>query len=210
MRGACDWCGRSTAASVASDQVSRPEGPSLRELRGQYYEKNGLPPDGGEAQRWVRATSGRIPLYFLNTAPRRRAVPYHDLHHVLTCYDTSSSGEAEISAWELAAGTRPHWIAALLDLAGMAVGLFIAPRRTFRAFVRGRRCSSLYGQPLSEALLASPAEPVRVRLGLDRATPSGRARDVLAFAALGLAGLVTLVGFFVLAPLLLPVGLLMQ
>ena len=93
---------------------------SLRDARALYFERNGIPADGGYAKRWVKATRNRLPLYFLNTAPRRRAVTYHDLHHVLTAYDTSNTGEAEISAWELAAGTRPHWIALFLDLAKRA------------------------------------------------------------------------------------------
>jgi len=183
---------------------------SLRQLRASYYRANGIPPDGGQSQRWIRATSGRLPLYFLNTAPRRRAVPYHDLHHVLTHYDTTSTGEAEISAWELAAGTRPHWVAAVLDLAGMAIGLFIAPRRTFRAFLRGRRCQTLYAEPLSDALLESSPDRVRTRLGLDRETPKSGPADVIAFAATALLAFATLVAFFVLAPLLLPAGLMMQ
>jgi len=72
---------------------------TLREARSLYFDQAGLPSDGGYQQRWIKVTRNRLPLYILNTAPRRRAVPVHDLHHVLTGYDTSNTGEGEISAW---------------------------------------------------------------------------------------------------------------
>lgn len=179
---------------------------SLRDARARYFVDNGLPPDGGYQDRWVRASNGRIPIYFLNTKPRQRAVPYHDLHHVLTGYDTTNRGEAEISAWELAAGTWPHWAATGLDLAGVATGLMLSPGRTLRAFARGRRCRSLYREPMTEALLSATVGDVRRRLGISEAAASPSAGDVCAFAALAVASVATLVGMVVLAPVLLLVG----
>ena len=178
---------------------------SLRELRAGYFERAGLPADGGYSRRWVRVAK-RLPLYILNTAPRRRALPYHDLHHVLTRYETSNAGEAEIGAWELAAGTGPHWMAAVLDLSAMAVGLLIAPGHTFRAFVRGRRCATLYTEPLTDELLDAPVDRVRARLGLGAEAAPATPADALAFAATALLGVLTVVAFVVLAPLLLLVG----
>lgn len=178
---------------------------SLRELRSGYFERAGLPADGGYSLRWIRVAK-RLPLYIMNTAPRRRAVPYHDLHHILTCYETSNAGEAEIGAWELAAGTRPHWMAAVLDLSAMALGLFVAPARTFRAFVRGRQSATLYAEPITDELLDAPADEVRARLGLAAEAAPGTPADALAFAATALLGVLTVVAFVVLAPLLLLVG----
>ena len=43
-------------------------------------------------------------MTFPNTDSRKRAVPLHDLHHILTGYKTDWMGEAEIGAWELRAG----------------------------------------------------------------------------------------------------------
>lgn len=183
---------------------------TLRDARTLYFERNGIPRDGGYAKRWVKVTRGRLPLYLLNTAPRRRAVPYHDLHHVLTEYDTSNTGEAEISAWELAAGTSPHWMALLLDLGALGTGLLIAPRRTFRAFLRGRRSRSLYAESLSDELLAASLGAVRQRLGLDAAPGPVEVRDLLCFAGFSLAGVVTLVSFFLFAPILVLIGLLLR
>lgn len=183
---------------------------TLAQARALYFERNGIPADGGYAKRWVKVTRNRLPLYLLNTAPRRRAVPYHDLHHVLTEYETSNTGEAEISAWEVAAGTLPHWIALFLDLAGIAVGLMIAPRRTFRAFVRGRRSRSLYPEALSEELLATRVHAVRDRLrigsGALLATPS----DAVAFALAVVIGVLTLSSLVLFLPIFILIGLLLR
>ena len=97
-----------------------------------------------------RSARPRANIY--NSHVRRRAVPYHDLHHVLTGYDASAVGEGEIGAWELAAGTDPHWFATLINLPAVLIGLCLSPRRVFDAFIRGRRSRSLYREPITEAL----------------------------------------------------------
>ncbi len=183
---------------------------TLAQARALYFERNGIPADGGYSKRWVKVTRNRLPLYLLNTAPRRRAVPYHDLHHVLTEYDTSNTGEAEISAWEVAAGTRPHWIALFLDLAGIAVGLLVAPRRTFRAFVRGRRSRTLYAEPLSAELLSSPVRAVRDRLGIPPDPPRANAWDVLVFIGASAVAAGTLASLVLFLPVFVVIGLTMQ
>lgn len=183
---------------------------TLREARALYFERNGIPEDGGYAKRWVKVTRNRLPLYLLNTAPRRRAVPYHDIHHVLTGYDTSNTGESEISAWELAAGTSPHWISLFLDLAGMAIGLFIAPRRTFRAFVRGRCSRSLYAAPLGDDLLATSVGKLREQLGIVPEAARPKTSDFIAFVMFSAAGVITAVSLVVFAPIFVLIGLFMQ
>jgi hypothetical protein len=104
----------------------------------------------------------------------------------------------------------PHWIALFLDLAGIAVGLLIAPRRTFKAFVRGRRSRSLYREALTEDLLSMPVHSVRSRLhsgwGPIRATPS----DAIAFVLAATAGLLTLGSLVLFLPAFLMIGLLLQ
>src|SRR5690606_29660158 len=100
--------------------------------------------EAGYRDRWVWLRAGplRIPLY--NSRARVRAVKLHDLHHVATGYATTWTGEAEIAAWELAGGCGRHYAAWLLNLAALAVGAVIAPRRVARAFARGRRSATLY------------------------------------------------------------------
>lgn len=154
---------------------------TLREARRLLFERSGFAPDGGYSDRWVKLRVWRLPLWFPNTEARRRAVPLHDLHHVLTEYPTTWRGETEISAWEVATGLRRHWVGWLLDLYGIAIGLVINPRGTFRAFVRGRRCGNLYGETWHEGMLARLVGDERHRLGLDAPEPAATPEDVLSF-----------------------------
>ena len=208
-----DRAERRRTASKGDSSASREAlaaGITLRAARTEFFSRNGMAPGGGYRDRWVKLGKNRLPVYLMNTPPRRRAVPFHDLHHVLTEYDTSLIGESEIAAWELAAGTRPHWMAAILDLSALAIGLFIAPRRTFRAFVRGRHSRSLYAEPLSESLLSESVASVRERLGLHRDECSPSALDAVAFATLVIAGPATAVGIALASPVAIAAGLLMQ
>ncbi len=155
---------------------------SLREARARYFAANGLPADGGYHVRWVRAPIGPIPFAFPNTAGRRRVLPAHDLHHVVTGYATDLAGEGEIGAWEIAAGVRDR---SALHLELRVLGFAIArwPGRMWRAFARGRRCRNLLGAPCEDAaFLSRSVAALRAELGLDaRPTPPTRA-DRIAFA----------------------------
>lgn len=103
---------------------------------------------------------------FPNTQARLRAVRVHDIHHVLTGYDTTWSGEAEIAAWELASGCGRYYAAWVLNLAALAVGLIVCPRRTFAAFRRGRVSENLYPAGFSDELLDATVGELRRRLRL--------------------------------------------
>lgn len=158
------------------------ESVSLREARAGYFRENGFPEDGGYRARWVVLRVGGVPVSaFPNSDARRRAVLLHDLHHVLTGYATSWTGEAEIGAWELASGCRDYWAAWLLNAGAAAVGLLVSPRRTLDAYRRGRRTRNLYAEGFDERLLDESLGAARRRLGLDarggisaRSGPSGR------------------------------------
>jgi hypothetical protein len=139
---------------------------TLREARARYFERAGFD-QGSYTDRWVRLAVFGLPLLaFPNTAGRVRAVKLHDLHHVLTGYDTSWTGEGEIAAWELASGCRDHWAAWALNAAAALIGVFVAPRRIQRAFARGRRERNLYDVEFSDALLEEPLGALRARLGI--------------------------------------------
>ena len=118
---------------------------TLREARDRYFAVNGFGPNGGYDDVWVDFKLGPIPLPFPNTAGRVAAVKFHDLHHILTGFDTNASGEFEISAWEVGAGCKGMLTAWTINLGGLVAGLLSSPRRTFRAFRRGRRESTTYG-----------------------------------------------------------------
>lgn len=169
---------------------------SLRAARERYFRDNGFAPDGGYGDKWFRLQMGPLALRLPNTPQRVRSVRYHDLHHLVTDYATTWTGEAEIAAWEIASGCADHHAAWLLNLWAMAVGLAIAPRATWRAFLRGRRSRNLYREPWDDALLEPRVGELRERLGLRDAPASRPARpdDAAAFAGwsaagLGLAGL---------------------
>ena len=111
--------------------------------------------------------------------------------------------------WELAAGTHPHWMATLLDLAALATGPLLAPRATWEVFVRGRvphplrqTAGGLDPRPSGRSHPSAP----RARCGGACADP----RDRAAFVAWSATSSVALVATFVLAPLLILVGLLLQ
>lgn len=152
---------------------------TMLDARGAYYQANQFAPDGGDSEPWVDFKLGPVPMPFPNSDARRKAVRYHDLHHVLTGYRTDIIGELEISGWELGAGCGSYLAAWVLNLGGLVAGLIAAPGKTIAAFVRGRRTKTLYSQPF-EPLLGRDVEAVRAEVGLASYQP-GRvtAGDVL-------------------------------
>ena len=117
---------------------------TIREARERYFRENGFGEDGGYGQRWVKIKVGPVPIWFPNTPGRQRAVRLHDLHHIAMGYETSLVGEAEIGAWEIAAGCANYYAAWFLNGCAVVMGLFLAPRRLCRAAMRGRRSVTLY------------------------------------------------------------------
>ena len=162
---------------------------TLGAARAAYYERNHFGADGGDSLDWVPITVLGLTLKIPNTDGRRRAVRIHDLHHVVTGYDTDLRGESEIGAWELASGCLRHRAAVVLNFFALAVGLAIAPRRMFRAWARGRHTRNLYDAVGVDHLLAREVGEVRTTLGLDGAAPRTRLRDVLAVLGIAVPGL---------------------
>lgn len=180
---------------------------TLQQARGEYFRANGFGADGGYDATWVDFKLGPFPFPFPNTPSRLRAVRYHDLHHVLTGYATDYPGELEISAWEIAAGCKRFGAAWVLNLGGLTGGLFMIPRRTFRAFLRGTRCDTLYGRDF-DPLLSLTVATARGETGtLAAAYPQARVRDVAAFVASAIAGLVVGLLLIVVIVPLLPLAL---
>src|SRR5712691_2750024 len=131
-----------------------PDTMSLRNARTLFFERGNLGADGGYSSRWVRVESKPIAFYFPNCRSRVAAARLHDLHHIAAEYETDWAGEAEISAWEIASGCAHYHAAWILDLGGLYAGIAVAPRRLFRAFLRGRRATTnLYKKGIDEARL---------------------------------------------------------
>jgi hypothetical protein len=185
-------------------------GLTLGEARARLFALGGLGDDGGYKDAWVKLKLWRIPFAFPNTDGRRQAVRFHDLHHVLTEYPTTWRGEFEIAAWEVAGGVRRFWVGWLLDLLGFACGLVLYPRAIYRAFMRGRHSTNLYGDVWDESILARRVGDVRHRLKLDEeeVQPTRDDRVAFAFWAAASAAAYVATGAFMLAPAFALLGLL--
>lgn len=150
----------------------------VREARQRYFDANGFG-DGGYDDSWVKLMAGPVPLYFPNTAARVAAVRRHDVHHVLTGYDTTWVGEAEIGGWEIASGCGRFWAAWVLNLQALLVGMVLAPRAVLRGYVWGRRTTNLYHGDFPDSLLDEELGVLRARLGLDQPVPEPNGNDRL-------------------------------
>lgn len=164
---------------------------SVGEARARFFREAGFPEDGGYSARTVVLKKlGPIPIVaFPNSDARRRAIAMHDLHHVATFYEPSWTGEAEISAWELATGCGRYVFAWVITMPAIAVGLLVAPLRTWRAWVRGRHTRSLYAERWSDALLHKTVGELRRELGLERPVPPATLGDALSFGVWSAASL---------------------
>jgi hypothetical protein len=161
------------------------ENESLRDARIEYFERSGFAPDGGYDDKWVAVDLGRFTIKFPNSAARRRAVQYHDLHHIVTGYGTDLRGEAEISAWEVASSCRDMVAAWILNLLAVGHVLIREPRALYRAFIRGRQSNNLYLYTYDDALLARSVSEVREELGLDSQLHKPTMGNRLAFIGWG-------------------------
>jgi hypothetical protein len=172
-------------------QASSDDASTVAEARARYFAANGFG-DGGYDRRWVKLMAGPVPLYFPNTAQRVRSVRLHDIHHVLTDYETTWTGEGEIAAWEIASSCADHWAAWVLNFTAFTIGLCLDPRAMYRAFIRGRHSANLYVGEYESGLLRLTVAALRARLRLDRPAPPPSVRDRLAFFGWGAASLLTL------------------
>jgi hypothetical protein len=154
----------------------------IRHARTQYFAESGFSSDGGYGDEWVKLKIGRFAFGFPNTSSRVRAVKLHDIHHVLTEYATTWVGESEIGAWEIASGCGRHYPAWFLNFGAFAIGLALAPRRVFKAFVRGRHSHNLYAGEFQDHMLDRTVGELRTELTIPAQVTSASPRDLLAFA----------------------------
>jgi hypothetical protein len=156
---------------------------SLLEARRLFFQHGNLGEDGGYSSRWVRVELKPFPFYFPNSRARVAAARLHDLHHIAAEYKTDWPGEAEISAWEIASGCARYHAAWILDLGGWYAGLAVAPRRLFRAFLRGRHAkTNLYKTGFDDSRLnETTVETLRDAFGLKTPIPPARTIDIALF-----------------------------
>lgn len=161
---------------------------TLREARDLFYESNSIATDGGVAREtWLLLAYRNLHIRLPNFAWRKKALRFHDLHHILTEYRFGPSGEFQIAAWEFAAGKYPNVFSTLFCSPLIAIGFVLNPRKQFRAFVRGLYSNTLYGKYDYEEILEKTLGNVRQEI-----LPSGECvatlRDTYAFTkAVGFA-----------------------
>ncbi len=114
------------------------------------------------------AQVGPFNLPFPNFKARQEAVFLHDINHLITGYDTSKLGEAEVAAFELASGFPLRcWIGYFYAPLAFLGGVWFGPKRVWRAFKRGwgaKNACHLVGLPKS-TLMSMTLEDFKARLG---------------------------------------------
>jgi len=137
----------------------------MEEARNLYLAANGFSIQDYGASTFTIGFWG-LRVKFPNVEARKRVVPQHDLHHVLTGYATDWIGEAEIGAWELRAGCN-SWVAYFLNGSGVVIGLFMSPARVWRAFLAAKGQRTLYRDSADYgSLLKMTVGEIRRRLGI--------------------------------------------
>lgn len=178
------------------ETAGSPSSATVDDALTRYYETHGLPPDGGAHEAWFHVQLGPLHIPLPNPPARRRAVFYHDVHHLVTGYDTVFSvGEIRIAAFEVGASCGRVWVAWLLNLGLMAVGIFVRPRDAFRAFRRGRGSGSLYlRRETPDELRRMRVGDVAVMLGVNHVVMPATPRLLLDFVVLSLVPWLLVVG----------------
>jgi hypothetical protein len=166
--------------AIASTISSRQ---TIKEALTIFFEKYQLGPDGGMSDRWVKLRFGKFYIPFPNTDSRRKALMFHDIHHIATGYQSNWKGESEIGAWEVSTGCGSYTAAWVLDLGVLALGLLVFPIATYKAFIRGQRTRNFYKNTYTrEELMNMEIGQVQTILKLNSASEApATANEALAF-----------------------------
>jgi hypothetical protein len=152
-----------------------PDALNLKEARDLFLAANGLRIADYAAPTFTIGFWG-LQLKFPNTKARKRIVPLHDLHHVLTGYGTDWLGEAEIGAWELRAGCD-SFVAYFLNGGGVLIGLVLSPRSVWRAFRAAKGQRTLYSESANyDSILQMSVGEARKRIGIPPRGTCGASR----------------------------------
>lgn len=178
-----------------------------RELLPGFYKQYRLNDDGGQSSPYVKVEfTKKIYLYFPNFAARRNAVFKHDIHHIATGYTSTIKGETEIGAWEIASGCRHYWVAFVLDLYAVMLGVLFNPAGVYKAFVKGRHTKNLYMDVFTDVqLMDMPIFEIRKAMLLNNypEKKKGSFSDLILFMLLLLFGAVYSLFSLLLLPFVL-------
>jgi len=172
---------------------------TVKEALDLHLDGDRIPSDGGYEKKWVPIKVGFFTVYIYNSEARKQAVRLHDIHHIVTGYKTNLGGEAEISAWELAAGIHDKYFAGLIGFPALVLGAYVYPKRTFNAFILGKYSRSLYSRSFSESLLAENIATLKSEL-LPKQEPKAKLSYVFQYVSLvSLPIIVFVLGVVILA-----------
>ena len=112
-----------------------------------FFVDQGLFPEGSTADDWIGDRwyrMGGVPVLPL-VGKLKQSLILHDIHHLVTGYDTSWNGELELAGWELGSGgCHTHFFFWFDRIGAFTFGLLLAPRRVWRAFQAGWHARNLY------------------------------------------------------------------
>jgi hypothetical protein len=136
-------------------------GVKVRAARDHYLASNGLSTDSYSSPLF-RLGIGRV----IFNLPNPGLLPWHDLHHIVTGFETDVIGEAEISVYELRCGCRSVMVH-ILCIGAILIGFFIAPKRIINAWKGSKGARTLYytARPYEE-LLEMDVTDLRLHLGI--------------------------------------------
>ena len=178
-----------------------------RKLLPGFYKQYHLNDDGGQSSSYVKVEfTKKIFVYFPNFDARRKAVFKHDVHHIATGYTSTFKGETEISAWEIASGCRHYWVAWVLDMQAVMIGMLFNPPGVYKAFIKGRRTKNLYRDVFTnEQLMDMSLSVIKENMLLNSYSEkkNGSFIDLLLFMLLLLFGAIYSVLSLVLLPFVL-------
>ena len=164
--------------------MTESSGLSVSKALGRHYVRSNLSTDGGCADhQWTLLSVGPIEVRLKNFGWRKHALLRHDIHHLLTRFPCTVTGEFQIAAWEFAAGRFPHFLSTLFCLPLVGLGAVAIPRRSFRSYVLGRRSKTLYAIQSTQDLLASSVAELRNQC-LPSSQPNATGGDLVAYLAL--------------------------
>jgi hypothetical protein len=136
--------------TCAFDRRIKEEVMNCRQALTKYLDDRHLIKDGYTLEAfydhdWTYISVAGRQVPFLPLFGAKDALVLHDVHHLVTGYDTDFRGEFEVAAWELASGgCADHYVFWPDRIAAALLGLLLAPIRTLRAFWAGRQQQNLY------------------------------------------------------------------
>lgn len=142
---------------------------TVQQGRDAYLAENGFTVESYDF-KWTPASLLGITFAVPNTENHRRAIMWHDLHHVATGFGTDPAGEGEVSVWELRRGLKglDLYVSSIV-IAGAMLGLVVAPKRMLRAWrASGTGGPQLFCRELSdyERVLSMSIGELRATLGV--------------------------------------------